>query len=442
MNIKDKAKNFAIQAHKNQVRKSEPEKPMIIHPIGVGNLLEEYGYDDNVIAAGYLHDVVEDTKYTIEDIHSIFGSDIVTLVLDASEPDKTLSWQERKEHSISHTKKLSLRNKLVICADKINNLEDLMLMFQKKGYKDFSAFKANEESIKWYYTSMYESLICNEDKNLPIFEHLKNVLDIVFYNKENLYLKNTIFSENNLYYNDLIKLHAKKNEIKKLKQLVNLSKPIVIEFSGTPRTGKTTIINNLCDFFKKGNFNTDIVKEFTTSKYYKEEICKKYSISTSQIYELIIDYVYQDLIKSLDKDSEIIILDRSLNDRQIWNYNAYKKDIIPKNTYIYLKDKYQKISKDIINLLVITKTDPLTSLKRDYFNSLALEPRSYLNEENIDTFNNGLDNLKNLFIESVDKLITIDTTNLDIKEITINITNQILDYIREIYIEALNKNFN
>lgn len=135
MNIKEKARNFAIQAHKGQVRNTEPEKPMIIHPIGVAKILEEYGYDDNIIAAGYLHDVVEDTNYTINDIKKYFGDDIAKLVMDASEPDKTLSWQERKIHTINHTKKLTLRNKLVICADKINNLEDLMLLFEKKDIK-------------------------------------------------------------------------------------------------------------------------------------------------------------------------------------------------------------------------------------------------------------------------------------------------------------------
>ena len=68
MNIKEKSKQFAIQAHMGQIRKSEPDKPKVIHSISVGQILESFGYDDNVIAAGYLHDVVEDTKYTIKDI--------------------------------------------------------------------------------------------------------------------------------------------------------------------------------------------------------------------------------------------------------------------------------------------------------------------------------------------------------------------------------------
>lgn len=210
MNVKEKAKLFAINAHMGQVRKSDPDKPMIIHPISVGQLLESLGYDDNVVSAGYLHDVVEDTKYTIIDIEKEFGYDIASLVIDASEPDKKLSWEERKKHTIEKTKNLPLRNKLVICADKINNLEDLFLKFEKSGIRDFSAFKKGENEQKWYYTSIYESLITNEDKNLPIFIKLKDILDKVFYQKENLFLKDTIFSDDVNYYIKLKQLHAQK----------------------------------------------------------------------------------------------------------------------------------------------------------------------------------------------------------------------------------------
>ncbi len=234
MNLKEKAKIFAINAHMGQIRKSEPDKPMIIHLISVGILLEEYGYDDAVIAAGYLHDVVEDTNYTIEDIKREFGDEVANLVMGASEPNKSLSWEERKAHTIEETKTLSLRNKVVICADKINNLEDLMLKFQKSGKRDFSAFKRGENQQSWYYTGVYKSLIYGEDENLPIFKRLKNVLDIVFNEKEDLYLRDTIFDDNREYYEKLKQLHAQKVELQKLKALCSLPKPFVIEFSGTP----------------------------------------------------------------------------------------------------------------------------------------------------------------------------------------------------------------
>lgn len=276
MDIKEKAKLFAIRAHMGQVRKSEPDKPMIMHPIGVGELLKTFGYDDNVVAAGYLHDVVEDTKYSIKDIEKEFGKDIATLVMGASESDKSLPWEERKKHTIEETKNLSLRNKVVICADKINNLEDLFLKFEKSGERDFSAFKRAEEQQKWYYTSIYESLVVREDKDLPIFVRLKDILDKVFYKKEDLFLKDIIFVDNENYYAKLRQLHAMKIELQRLKLLCTLSKPFVIEFSGTPRTGKTTTINNLYDFFKKGGFKVELIEEFTTSKYYKEKLKKKF----------------------------------------------------------------------------------------------------------------------------------------------------------------------
>ena len=208
MKIKNVARDFAIKAHKGQVRKSTPEKPMIVHPINVANILEEYGFDDNVVAAAYLHDVVEDTKYTKEDIEKEFGSDVCSLVMGATEPDKSLSWEERKKHTIENIKNLDLRHKAIVCADKISNLEDIRIMFGINGKYDFSSFKRGYDSQKWYYTNVYESLTFNEDSELEIFKRLKKLIDAVFNGGlENDYLKNVIFESNNDEYNNLLKIH-------------------------------------------------------------------------------------------------------------------------------------------------------------------------------------------------------------------------------------------
>ena len=159
MELLEEARNFAIMAHQGQVRKSEVDKPYIIHPIGVAKILEEYGFDDHVIAAGFLHDVVEDTEFTLDDIKKFFGDDIANLVLTATEPDKSLSWEERKHHTIQLTKDLPFRNKAVVCADKIHNLESLMILFGKTGKMDFSKFKRGFHEQRWYYTEVYKSLI-------------------------------------------------------------------------------------------------------------------------------------------------------------------------------------------------------------------------------------------------------------------------------------------
>lgn len=74
------AKAFATKAHQGQVRKNSSE-PYITHPIRVGERLEKEGCSDALISAGYLHDVVEDTKVSIEDIEQQFGKEVATLLL-------------------------------------------------------------------------------------------------------------------------------------------------------------------------------------------------------------------------------------------------------------------------------------------------------------------------------------------------------------------------
>lgn len=437
MDIKEKAKLFAIRAHMGQVRKSESDKPMIIHPIGVGCLLESYGYDDGVVAAGYLHDVVEDTKYTIDDIFQEFGSDIAELVMGASEADKSLSWEERKEISIQEIKDLPLRNKLVVCADKINNLEDLYLKFEKSGERDFSEFKRGEEKQRWYYTSVYESLIAGEDSNLDIFLQLKDILDKVFYQKEDTFLKDTIFVDHENYYKKLKKLHAQKMELQKLKALVTLPKPFVIEFSGTPRTGKTTTIHNLYDFFKKGGFDVSLIEEFTTSSYYKEELKEKVKdMGVGERNIFIAEEVYKQLEDSIHSFKDIILIDRSLNDRQIWNYRRLLSGDIKEEKYLYLRDRYQKASKEDIDFLVITYADPIVALKRDYVSSLALEKRSFLNYDNIHLFNQSLDSLKDLFEESVDSYMLVDTSDMSMNDVSLCVASEILPVMRKKYIKS------
>lgn len=181
VNIIERAIIFATLAHAGQTRKSELYKPQIVHPFAVAQILMENGITDpNVIATSYLHDVTEDTKFTLEDIRKNFGEDIAHLVEVASEPDKSKPWEERKKHKIETTRELSLREKLVPTADKINNIEDIYRKNKKLGYKDFSAFNRGEEKQEWYFRNIYKSLIANEDRKNPLFVRLENAINNVF----------------------------------------------------------------------------------------------------------------------------------------------------------------------------------------------------------------------------------------------------------------------
>ena len=374
MDIVEQAKLFAIKAHFNQVRKSEKDKPMIIHPIDVGNILKQYNFDDNVISAGILHDVIEDTKYTKEDILNLFGEDILSLVLGDTEIDKSLSWEERKKYTIDTVKNLDLRHKAICCADKISNLEDMMILFEKNGKYDFSSFKRGFEEQKWYFTHLYESLIYNEDSNHPMFIRLKKLIDYIFNNKkDDDYVKNVIYKDSKEEYSEVLKLHFKKLEIKKLKNIFD-NKPYVIEFTGTPRTGKTTLINNLKDFFKKANFEVEVLEEFTTSLKYKTKIYPKLKNEYKNIInQEIPKYVLKQLNHSIKEDNDIIIIDRSLFDRLIWADRLYVKDGFTLEEYENYKAKYIPIIKKKINVVVALFTDSITCLKRDYNANLSFD---------------------------------------------------------------------
>lgn len=171
---------YATKAHKGQRRKVE-DIDMIFHPFTCGMLLQRNGCDEDVVCAAILHDVVEDTPHTFDDIEKEFGKKVRDYVYDASEPDKSLEWEDRKKHTIEHIKNAPLGSKLIVASDKISNLEDLYEGIEKYGEEvSWGALKRGKEKQKWYYTSVYESCIYGQDPNHPIFKRYRNILKDLF----------------------------------------------------------------------------------------------------------------------------------------------------------------------------------------------------------------------------------------------------------------------
>lgn len=119
---------FAAEKHRDQRRKDSSGTPYINHPIGVANILaNEAGIDDIVVLqAALLHDTVEDTNTTFEELRSIFGDTVANIVAEVTD-DKSLSKERRKELQVEHVRQISREAKLVKMADKIHNLRDLTI---------------------------------------------------------------------------------------------------------------------------------------------------------------------------------------------------------------------------------------------------------------------------------------------------------------------------
>lgn len=121
-----KAANFAAQAHHRQRRKDKDETPYINHLTEVAHLLADAGCDVAVVAAGYLHDTIEDPKISHETLVKEFGEDIANLVQSASD-DKRLDKAVRKELQVKHAAQATPDQAALKLADKISNLRSICL---------------------------------------------------------------------------------------------------------------------------------------------------------------------------------------------------------------------------------------------------------------------------------------------------------------------------
>ncbi len=121
-----KAVGFAADKHRNQRRKDAEASPYINHPIALANVLANEGdiEDERVLMAAVLHDTIEDTETTEQELLHLFGKDLADLVMEVTD-DKTLPKAERKRLQVEHAAHISSRAKLVKLADKICNLRDV-----------------------------------------------------------------------------------------------------------------------------------------------------------------------------------------------------------------------------------------------------------------------------------------------------------------------------
>lgn len=121
-----KAASFAAWKHRDQRRKDVAGTPYINHPLALAQLLAEEAdvTDPEVLAAALLHDTVEDTETTLDELSLAFGNRITAIVAEVTD-DKSLPKQVRKVMQIVRAASLSNSAKLIKMADKICNLRDI-----------------------------------------------------------------------------------------------------------------------------------------------------------------------------------------------------------------------------------------------------------------------------------------------------------------------------
>ena len=173
-----KAIEFAAIAHKTQLRKST-KIPYIVHLFEVSIILAQNNASEDVICAGILHDTLEDTKTTKEDLVENFGDYVTSLVMANSE-NKSLSWEERKEETLRYLSEEATKDEMyVACADKLSNIRSLQYDYDKWGDELWTHFKRAYDKQKWYYTGLITAL--ERISETKMYEQFKETVNKVFF---------------------------------------------------------------------------------------------------------------------------------------------------------------------------------------------------------------------------------------------------------------------
>jgi (p)ppGpp synthase/HD superfamily hydrolase len=156
MDLIQAATALALKAHEGQTRK-ESEVPYIVHPIAVALILAKHGFSEEVIAAGLVHDVVEDTSVTEEELRENLGDAVADLVAPVTH-DSSLSWEEKKLGYIASVRLASDGVKAIATADKIANAKSLLQAHEAEGSLVWGFFNASREKKIWFEEAMLAML--------------------------------------------------------------------------------------------------------------------------------------------------------------------------------------------------------------------------------------------------------------------------------------------
>ena len=155
-NIVEKALALALAAHEGQMRKDSPT-PYLVHPVHVAILLARYGFSDEVVAAGLVHDVVEDTAVSMEDIRRELGDNVAALVVPVTH-DNTLPWTKKKEAYIEAVRTAPDEAKAISVADKIANADSLITAYAREGSAVWRHFNTGREKKIWFEEAVLSML--------------------------------------------------------------------------------------------------------------------------------------------------------------------------------------------------------------------------------------------------------------------------------------------
>jgi (p)ppGpp synthase/HD superfamily hydrolase len=171
----DLALEVAARAHAGATRKGT-QIPYVAHPFHVALILERHGYPERVVAAGLLHDVLEDTEFPEEELRHLFGEEVLELVKAVSErkqddEGRERDWKVRKEEQLEHLAGASAEAAALKAADALHNARSLLRDLEAAGRKALERFKRPVE-LPWYHREVARTVAERLGASHPLAEEL------------------------------------------------------------------------------------------------------------------------------------------------------------------------------------------------------------------------------------------------------------------------------
>ena len=153
-----KAIDFATKVHEGQYRKGT-DRPYIVHPMEVGEIVSTMTQDEEIISAAILHDTIEDCEGVDANVlKEMFSARVAGIVSQESE-DKSKTWMERKSATIEHIRTAPKEVQMVGLADKLSNMRDIDRDYPVYGEELWNRFRMKDKGIiGWYYIGIRDAL--------------------------------------------------------------------------------------------------------------------------------------------------------------------------------------------------------------------------------------------------------------------------------------------
>lgn len=167
----------AVHLHRDQIRKGT-SIPYVAHLLNVTGLALSHGASEDVAIAAILHDAVEDTDCTVEELAAEFGPEVARIVGECSDTDEVPKppWAERKRRYLAHLPQASTGALLVSASDKLDNARAILLDYRSLGDALWTRFQGGRDGTLWYYRALTGIYRDSGRVPAPLLEELDRVV--------------------------------------------------------------------------------------------------------------------------------------------------------------------------------------------------------------------------------------------------------------------------